>query len=333
MSLITENLKNFFKRKYVSQTMKLIFVCGILYFLYTKNLVSPKIFEEMSDHYQFIVIAFVFSIISFFIGAIRLFVLLNSLSLEINLFQTLHIHIVGSFFNIALPGAVSGDFVKSYYLKKYSHNSTTKAFGILFLDRLIGVSAMVFTSTLALYSSFIHSDSNTLQLLKLLLTFLSIFLILFYSYIFFIHENNDIILFILEKFEQKLKFFSKIKTLYLSIKAFKDQSKAILVSILLSLLIQTLIGFTCYNIALALNEININQMELYAIVPIGFIVTAVPLFPGGIGTGHAAFSFLFHLMNSNRGADIFSIFAMFSFFTGALCGLYYLGSKKNHEFT
>jgi glycosyltransferase 2 family protein len=43
-------------------------------------------------------------------------------------------------------------------------------------------------------------------------------------------------------------------------------------------------------------------------VPLALLMTALPLAPGGIGTGHAAFYFFFLELGSEAGADLFTMF-------------------------
>ena len=53
---------------------------------------------------------------------------------------------------------------------------------------------------------------------------------------------------------------------------------------------------------------SIQYVDIFTFVPIGMIVTAVPLAPGGMGVGHVAFSQLFSYLNVNNGANLFNIF-------------------------
>jgi uncharacterized membrane protein YbhN (UPF0104 family) len=57
------------------------------------------------------------------------------------------------------------------------------------------------------------------------------------------------------------------------------------------------------------------------------LATAIPVLPGGVGTGHAAFSFFFDLLGSKAGADIFSYYVITQLIIGAVGGLVYLRFK------
>jgi uncharacterized membrane protein YbhN (UPF0104 family) len=77
-------------------------------------------------------------------------------------------------------------------------------------------------------------------------------------------------------------------------------------------------------VAYALGETQLTLLPVYVVVPIGLLITAIPVLPAGVGTGHAAFLYLFGLLGSQRGADIFSLYALGQILTGAIGGLIYL---------
>ena len=59
-------------------------------------------------------------------------------------------------------------------------------------------------------------------------------------------------------------------------------------------------------------------------------MTAIPILPGGVGTGHAAFSFFLQLIGSLQGADAFSFSVLGNLVIGGVGGLIYLRFKSTH---
>ena len=53
-------------------------------------------------------------IASAFLGPIRWQLLLRAQGIKLSMGRTAQLTLIGNFFNIALPGAVSGDFVKAF---------------------------------------------------------------------------------------------------------------------------------------------------------------------------------------------------------------------------
>ena len=63
-----------------------------------------------------------------------------------------------------------------------------------------------------------------------------------------------------------------------------------------------------YIICSTLIKGSIALQDIYTFVPIGMIVTAIPLAPGGMGVGHVAFDKLFNFLSVSNGADLFNVF-------------------------
>ena len=63
---------------------------------------------------------------------------------------------------------------------------------------------------------------------------------------------------------------------------------------------------------------QINFLDIFSIVPIGMIITAIPISPGGLGVGHAAFEKLFQYFYVMNGANLFNIFWIIFIFNNLL---------------
>ena len=90
----------------------------IIIFLYLNGLIDPKLID-LSFHS--IVIYFVVLLIisiTILLSTIRLYIILNLLSLKINFSYIYKINYIGVFFNQCLPGGQGGDIVKIIYLIK-----------------------------------------------------------------------------------------------------------------------------------------------------------------------------------------------------------------------
>ncbi len=70
-----------------------------------------------------------------------------------------------------------------------------------------------------------------------------------------------------------------------------------------------------------------SPSQVYSLTPLGVLVTTIPVAPAGVGTGHAAFAWLFGLAGSPRGADVYTLFVITQLLVGAVGGIIYLGFK------
>jgi hypothetical protein len=67
--------------------------------------------------------------------------------------RTLQLTFIGSFFNLAIPGAVSGDLVKAYYIGRDLESRRARAYGTILFDRLLGVSGLVMVCAAAMLAA------------------------------------------------------------------------------------------------------------------------------------------------------------------------------------
>jgi uncharacterized membrane protein YbhN (UPF0104 family) len=71
-------------------------------------------------------------------------------------------------------------------------------------------------------------------------------------------------------------------------------------------------------------RIEVPVMSYLMLVPLGLLVTAIPVSPAGLGVGQVAFLGLFHLVGTSQGANLFTLY-MASFVVINLAGaLFYL---------
>ena len=68
-------------------------------------------------------------------------------------------------------------------------------------------------------------------------------------------------------------------------------------------------------------DIHLNSLlPFLSLVPLGLLVTTIPISPAGLGTGHAAYLYLFRLVQVERGADFYTIFISYFILTGMFLG-------------
>jgi hypothetical protein len=72
---------------------------------------------------------------------------------------------------------------------------------------------------------------------------------------------------------------------------------------------------------------NFEVALLAPIFPFGILVTAIPLAPGGLGVGHAAFDKLFSLVGLPGGANVFNVYVLSQLFLNLLGIFPYLSLK------
>lgn len=314
----------------IKLSFKILLVGGLLYFLTQKGFISIQDTGRAFTRWDLLVPAFLVMLLNVFLSALRWQWLLEAQGIHISLTRNFQLSFIGNFFNIALPGAVSGDLIKAFYIGKEVSGNRGRAFGAILFDRVAGLSALVLVSAVAVIFGHAHLAPSVVLGTRTFLWTAAFFVVSFYVYLFLLREHHDPVLRILKTIESRMPKFASIVRIYQGMRHYHHHRVTVMKVLAISLVIHLLVGWVCLQFAQALGETGLELLPTYVVVPLGLLITAVPIAPAGVGTGHAAFSYLFSLMGSARGADLYTLFALANICLGALGGIVYL-RFKSHE--
>ena len=305
--------------------IKFAFVFVIFYLMAKKGYVSFEETQSALKNTSAIAAGFACFAVSEWMAILRWNFLLKTQDVSLPLRRVLRFGIIGLFFNAALPGVISGDVVKAIYVGRESPGKRAYIFGSILFDRAMGLSGLVLiaAASLAFYLNFIDPHA-TFYFLKNTIYVTASGVILFYLYLFFAPHERDPILRRLKLLEIRYPKTKSLRRTYESILTYSQKRKAVLLALLMSVLIHLSVTYGYYCLYQAFDENQLSWTEICLAVPFGLVVSAIPVLPMGIGTGHYAFKELFSVLGSLRGADIFNLFLLSRLMFGALAGLYYL---------
>lgn len=207
--------------------------------------------------------------------------------------------LIGQFFSFFIPGGVGGDVVKALELARTKLMSRSQALSTVIADRVLGLFAMIFFSTLFLAIETRDQNSESIQ--RFLMSSFFLFLgitcgLLLAPFIFkklkILVENKKSI--VLQKIE---KLMTSLDLTFLSFRNFKIQ----IFNLFLSGLIQCLSISFMYYIVLSLGVEPPPILIFFSFCCFGFVASAIPITPAGVGVGQAAFYYLFSTIDSNLG--------------------------------
>ena len=309
--------------------LKILFVGAILVYLYQSgrlNFEKLMLFRDSPETLIIMVGVFVLAVVP--MATIRWWLLLRAIGVNVKPRHTYILTWIGNFFNTTLPGAVTGDFVKGYYvIKEQKEEGRTRAFMTLLIDRFVGLFGMIVMAFFALILNHeLILSQKSLHPLALMISTLFGFTVIFYLIALFpFRDGHDpfIKLFkILPAKNMSLKVYSAFKS-------YQNQKSTLLITLLLSIVVHILVALLFFQVA---NLLGIKDMKLatqFFLMPIGMISVAIPLAPGGIGIGHAAFESLYQVAGFSGGADIFNIFIIVQLAVYLMGGIpYFLYSGK-----
>ena len=152
----------------INWILKLTLVGALLYVLAQRGFLSAEATARAFMRWDIMTFALFLIVFSYLLGALRWQILLRAQKIHLHPLRVLELSLVGNFFSLALPGAVTGDFVKAYYVGKEGAGIRAKGLGSILFDRLLGVSALVIVSVVSLmFNHDIFEVSNQAKAVQL----------------------------------------------------------------------------------------------------------------------------------------------------------------------
>ncbi|MCD4736293.1 MAG: flippase-like domain-containing protein [Bacteroidales bacterium] len=137
--------------KYLKLFLKIAITAGALYLVFT-NIDGNKMLGIYKDaKFLYLIFALVLFIISKFLAALRLNYFFRNIKIRISEKANLKLYLLGMFYNVFLPGGISGDGYKIYLLRKKFEVKTGKIFSAVLIDRISGIFALFILSLTLFY--------------------------------------------------------------------------------------------------------------------------------------------------------------------------------------
>lgn len=198
------------------------------------------------------------------------------------------INSIGSFLGLFLPSSLGTDVVRGYYLMK---NNSEKSVSIssVFVDRVLGMFSLLLLGVVSVFFAGDLISKYNIQTYVIV-----VFLSAVISFYLFQKEQAAILLEkLLRKIKQKKIIENGLK-MHASILEYKKYPKTLLISFVITLLVQVTRVLTYYFVALSFN-IHISVIYYFLFVPIIMIVIMIPISIGGLGVKEGTFVAFFTL--------------------------------------
>lgn len=228
--------------------------------------------------------------------------ILKAQGLNIGFRRSLTLYFIGHFFNSFMPGAVSGDFVKAYFVSKETHHLKTEAVSTVFIDRIMGLLALIMLTIvimLARLDFFLAYTETKIALVFNVILFFSAlvgFLVVFRKNLF---EQWTFF----KRLEQKTALGGMIKKVYDSFHLCMNHPALLMQTVGISLVNHVVFILHIYIMGIAL-EIDQSFMTFLTVFPIINAVASIPVTPGGLGTREAATVFMLGVVGVTQAKAI-----------------------------
>jgi len=231
------------------------------------------------------------------VAAFRWYLLLRASGFEVRYSTILRVTYLGAFFNNFLPGSVGGDIARGVIAAKGEDRKAALAATIL-LDRLVGLAAMIVMAAVCVAP--LATDPR-LRIPVLLVGGGLVGLILAYV-VYFSRTIRNL------PFLRKLKGAGKVGKIARDLDAtfhlVKERKGVAVQCALLSVLAQILTIGVIFGLARGLGVTQVTLLQFFIFEPIIFILTAIPVSPGGWGVQEGAYALLFGLVDVPRNQAI-----------------------------
>ncbi|MFT7618646.1 MAG: hypothetical protein ACI97A_002293 [Planctomycetota bacterium] len=194
---------------------------------------------------------------------------------------------VGFFWNNLMPGMTGGDVPKAVLIAKDSPGRRSEAVSTVIIDRVIGLAALAMLSAVAILSNFSKFREQGYVVFGVLGICLIVFVCFFSRRVRRRLRISDIL--------NKLPLSGILKKLDAAFHGYRSSPKTLVFAIVVSGLahICNICAVFVFGSDLGM---NIPLVTYFAAVPIIFIASSIPLFPGGWGVREYAFITVFMMV-------------------------------------
>lgn len=268
-----------------------------------------------------LLLSFLVSLLLNLSSGYKWYLLLRSREVDVSLFKTWALYMIGIFFSLFLPTSMGGDLIRIHELGKMT-GKRAEAAASVFIERFSG---MVILFLLTLVALFMQRELLSVAWMTV-------------SLLFAVSASAALIWVIVDerpyRFITKIlsnragfidKILSKVDKIHCAVLEYRDDRSALVIAILNTFVFYFLAVLNVYVTALAFNG-EVQFSELLVAVPLIMFIMNLPISIGGIGLMEFAFIFIFEISGYSSALALSTALLMRlkSFSDAGMGGLLYL---------
>ena len=300
----------------------------LVFYVFKSKMVDFSTLKQLLFTPEHLAVAFLFLSFSILCCSFRWYLIVKIQSLSQPFRSIFSLTMIGNFFNTFMPGSVGGDLIKAWYIAGRIPEKRTKAVFSVLIDRVLGLTVIVCYSaaTLLFFTQWLNIN-HQLKITALAVWAFSgcslSFVILFFWPPIWNFSLTQKLIALLHKNRRLGEMTSAMMK-------FREHLGGFCATIVLSAL--SVLGIILFHIYLGnLLRVPLSVGQYFFIIPIALTVSAIPLLPGGIGTGQVAFFTLFKWMgvpDPELGATLCTLMQIYTILYNCLGAIFYLKSKR-----
>ena len=316
------------KKSILFNILKFTLAAALITWLINSGKLDFEIIKELLSKPLTIIAACLLLLFNHFLSAARWKIILDHKSSQkLQLRDIFKANWIGIFFNSVLPGSVSGDLIKVFYVKDLNKDLSKKyLFVSVLIDRVLGLFGLISLGGIVSIIQYTKFE-KFFEAKKLIDINIALFIVVIVclSSVFFFQKVPHLIAKPFREVPILGGIVSKLEELWSHLCVLRRK----LIKIwLMSMFIQGNAALIFWFLVRPFIETAFSLDQALTILPIGFITIALPISPAGLGVGHAAFESLFGYFNISGGANFFNIFFLMNLITNLTGIIPYVLFKK-----
>lgn len=280
-------------------------------------------------HYGLLLGALLSLLLATSLSFIRWFVLVRALAIPFTLRDAFRLGFLGYLFNFVGPGAVGGDLFKAYFLARDQKERRAEAVATIFLDRVIGMYALMLVATTAIL---VCGASNLpdLGMFMFAVPWLTLCVTLGFVVLLLPQRFSD---WFVEPMTNLPGIGGIVHRVVDALERYRQHRGWFVSTIVIGLAVHTLLAFCIHLADRAIHPATPTLSEHLIISPIAGAVSALPIPGGGLGTYEAGMSFLFQHVPSQpvedgQGFAVALIYRLLTILIAAVGLVYYVLNRR-----
>lgn len=261
--------------------------------LFYFDFIDLKLLALAASSKLFVSISFTLLLSTIFIGAFRWKILLRALGVRLTFREALTFTFIGQFFSIFLPGAYGGDLIRGGLVYRINDTKLAEIMVSGFIDRVTGLFGLLVISLSVLV--LIPSEFQVLIGFIVIIGILSS-IFGFYSAIKYQHAFRIFIGWLPHSLS--LVLLRLFNSLVGNLERYLNQKWSLFQAISLSIVQFVLVLEALYILGISVNGDSLSPLGYIVSGISGLFANAIPLSPGGLGLGEAAFGQVARLLET-----------------------------------
>ncbi len=228
--------------------------------------------------------------------------------------ELFQLYMIGTFFNLFMPGTVGGDIVKAYYLYKEDKQKTNPLVSV-FMERYMGLCALITIAFIGFVLGYDYIRNSLVEKMFYLISLLFVVGSLFVIY--FPYE----------------RFYKKLERARGSIRKYIFNTPVFVKTFILSLFVQGFGVIVVYLLGIGMS-INLELKYYLIFVPIITVISMVPISLSGLGIREYGFMYIFTNfgISKEKAVGLSLMWFLTMLVTGFIGMFFYIIKKSKNKY-